>query len=104
MVSGGPGTGKTILALQFLIEGAKNGEPSLLVVYDTGDGELLDHADTLGLELRKYVESGMITVRLTFVGRVRNKEIPIENFTQQLTTALNGYKLTDSSVECAAVL
>lgn len=47
------------------------------------------------------VESGMITVRLTFVGQVRNKEVPIENFTQQLTTALNGYKLTDSSVECA---
>ena len=49
------------------------------------------------------VESGMITIRLNFVGKVRNKEIPVENFTQQLTTSLNGYKLTDSSVECAAV-
>ena len=47
------------------------------------------------------VESGMITVRLTFVGQVRNKEVPVENFTQQLTTALNGYNLIDSSVECA---
>ena len=47
------------------------------------------------------VESGTITVRLTFVGKVRNKEVPIENFTQQLTTSLNGYNLTDSSVECA---
>lgn len=46
------------------------------------------------------VESGMITVRLTFVGQVRNKEVPVENFTQQLTTSLNGHKLTDSSVEC----
>ena len=47
------------------------------------------------------VESGMITVRLSFVGQVRNKELPVENFTQQLTTALNDYNLTDSSVECA---
>ncbi len=47
------------------------------------------------------VEGGMITIRLTFVGQVRNKEVSIENFTQQLTTALNGYNLTDSSVECA---
>ena len=47
------------------------------------------------------VESGMITVRLSFVGQVRNKEVPVENFTQQLTTSLNGYNLTDSSVECA---
>ncbi len=46
------------------------------------------------------VESGMITVRLTFVGQVRNKEVPVENFTQQLTTTLKGYNLNDSSVEC----
>ena len=50
---------------------------------------------------KTVVESGMITIRLTFVGKTRNKEVPIENFTQQLTTSLNGYKLIDSSVECA---
>lgn len=50
---------------------------------------------------KAIVESGMITIRLTFVGKVRNKEVPVENFTQQLTTSLNGYKLIDSSVECA---
>ncbi len=47
------------------------------------------------------VESGMITVRLTFIGKVRNKEVPVENFTQQLTTSVSG--LADSSVECAVV-
>lgn len=47
------------------------------------------------------IESGTITIRLTFVGKVRNKEVPVENFTQQLTTSLNGYKLADSTVECA---
>lgn len=50
---------------------------------------------------RTSVEAGMITVRLTFVGQVRNKEVPVENFTQQLTSALQGYDLMDSSVECA---
>ncbi len=52
-------------------------------------------------EFKTVVESGMITIRLAFVGQVRNKEIPVENFTQQLTTSLSGYDLTDSSVECA---
>jgi uncharacterized protein YuzE len=47
-----------------------------------------------------FVEKGMITIRLSFVGRVRNKEVPVENFTQQLTSSLNGYNLIDSSVEC----
>lgn len=48
-----------------------------------------------------FVEKGMITIRLSFVGQVRNKEVPVENFTQQLTSSLNGYNLIDSSVECA---
>src|SRR3989344_1548954 len=47
-----------------------------------------------------FIEEGMITIRLNFVGKVRNKEVPVENFTQQLTTSLNGYNLTNSSVEC----
>jgi hypothetical protein len=46
------------------------------------------------------VENGMITIRLSFVGQVRNKEVPVENFTQQLTSSLNGHDLIDSSVEC----
>ncbi len=49
------------------------------------------------------VDNGTITVRLSFVGKIRNKEVPVENFTQQLTTTLEGYDLMDSSVECALV-
>ena len=62
LISGGPGTGKTIIALQFLIEGAKKGENGLLIVYDGNNEELLSYADTLGLELRMYVNTGKITL------------------------------------------
>src|SRR3989344_6533053 len=80
LLSGGPGTGKTIIAIQFLIEGAKNGEPGLLVTYDTGDKELLDNADTLGLELRKYVDSGQITLlkQDIIIKKVPSLAIPLE--------------------------
>ena len=47
------------------------------------------------------VESGMITVRLTFVGQVRKKKSQLKiSLGEKLTTSLNGHKLTDSSVEC----
>ena len=62
------------------------------------EGFTLKHIGKWGF--KTSVESGMITIRLTFIGEVRNKEVPIENFTQQLTTSLNGYQLQDSSVEC----
>lgn len=49
---------------------------------------------------KAIVESGMITIRLNFVSKLRNGKVPVENFTQQLSDSLNGYNLTDSSVEC----
>ncbi len=61
LVCGGPGIGKTIMAIQFLLEGAKRGEPGLLLLYD-GVHETLDYADSLGINLRKYVKSGLIKI------------------------------------------
>src|SRR3989338_11682100 len=54
LVSGGPGTGKTILAMQFLAEGARRGEAGMYILYDTEKEELLDYAHDLGIDLRKY--------------------------------------------------
>ncbi len=59
LVSGGPGTGKSILVMQFLVEGARNGEPSLCILYDRGE-DFLSYADALGIPLRDYVKKGKI--------------------------------------------
>lgn len=56
LVSGGPGTGKSIFTMQFLLEGAKNGEPGLCILYDTEEEKYLNYADVLGIPLRKYVK------------------------------------------------
>ena len=63
LVSGGPGSGKTILAMQFLAEGARNGEPGLYILYDTEKEELLDYADSLGIHLRKYEGKQLFIVK-----------------------------------------
>jgi hypothetical protein len=60
-------------------------------------------SNIISWEFKTVVENGTITIRLSFVGKVRNKEVAIENFTQQLTTLLNGHKLKESIVECATV-
>jgi len=62
LISGGPGTGKSIFIMQFLVEGAKKGEPGLCILYDTEKEELLTYADSLGIPLRKYEQSGMIII------------------------------------------
>ena len=51
LVEGEPGTGKTTLALQFLMEGAKNGERSLCITLSETRNEMLAVADSHGWSL-----------------------------------------------------
>jgi circadian clock protein KaiC len=51
LVEGSPGAGKTTLALQFLIDGAKNGEPGLYISLAESDAELRHVAASHGFSL-----------------------------------------------------
>ena len=62
LISGGPGTGKTIFAMQFLVEGAKTGQPGLCILYGSEKEGFLEYADSIGVEVRKYVKSGAIFI------------------------------------------
>lgn len=51
LVEGSPGTGKTTLALQFLLEGIRNGEPGLYVTLSESAEELSASAESHGWSL-----------------------------------------------------
>jgi circadian clock protein KaiC len=51
LVEGSPGAGKTTMALQFLIEGAQNGEPGLYISLAESEGELRHVAASHGFSL-----------------------------------------------------
>ncbi len=51
LIEGAPGTGKTTLALQFLMEGAKHSEPGLYVTFSESDDEIRSVADSHGWDL-----------------------------------------------------
>lgn len=58
LVSGSAGVGKTIMGLQFLLEGVTHGKPGLYVTLEEGPEQLLAGADALGLPLRAAITSG----------------------------------------------
>lgn len=63
LVSGSPGTGKTILALQFLAEGCmKNKQRGLYVSFEEREEKIRDQAGQFGWNFKKLERDGMLKV------------------------------------------
>ena len=62
VLQGGTGTGKTLLGLQFLLEGAKRGEPGVLFTLEETPDQLRGIARGFGWDLRPLEERGLITL------------------------------------------
>src|SRR3989344_8204739 len=62
LVTGGPGTGKSIMALQFIVEGAKKGEPGLFISAEEELADLRENAKSLGFDLEKYEKENKIVL------------------------------------------
>ncbi len=62
LVTGEPGTGKTILGLQFLYRGLKAGERGVLVTADEAPMDLIEQAASLGWNLEPYIEKKELVI------------------------------------------
>jgi circadian clock protein KaiC len=62
LLLGAPGSGKTVLGLHFLRQGAREGEKGLYFGFYETPPRLIAKADQLGLDLSSAVESGAIRV------------------------------------------
>jgi circadian clock protein KaiC len=62
LVGGGPGTGKTILALEVLYRGALAGEPGLLVTFEEEAEAIRRNAATLGWDLPALEQDGKLVL------------------------------------------
>ena len=59
---GAPGTGKTLLGLSFLVEGAKQGHHGTYFGFYEPPPRLMEKAGQVGIPLEKYVKQGLIDV------------------------------------------
>ncbi|MEZ5334175.1 MAG: ATPase domain-containing protein [Methanolobus sp.] len=65
LIAGNTGTGKTLFGLYFIVQGAKNGEPGIISSFEESPGELRRYASSLGLELEKLEQDGLIKIIYT---------------------------------------
>jgi circadian clock protein KaiC len=70
LVCGGPGSGKTLVGLSFLINGARNyGEPGVLVSFEESADDLASDVDSLGFDLPELVAAGKLFVDYVHIDR-----------------------------------
>ncbi len=62
LVSGEPGTGKTIFCLQYLLEGLKQGEKAIYISIDEQPDHVIIDAQALGWDLSGYLNSGQLQI------------------------------------------
>src|SRR4051812_6295562 len=63
LVCGGPGCGKTLFGIEFLVRGAlEHGEPGVLVTFEERPGELAENVASLGFSLPELVARGLLVI------------------------------------------
>ncbi|HWH76138.1 MAG TPA: ATPase domain-containing protein [Candidatus Binatus sp.] len=62
LVTGDPGTGKSIFALQFLYEGLKRGEKVIFVTADESPMDIIEQAASMDWDLEPHIERKEMTI------------------------------------------
>jgi len=63
LITGNAGVGKTTLGSTIIAQAAANGERCLMYSFDEGAAETLYRAESVGLRLQSYIDSGLLELR-----------------------------------------
>jgi circadian clock protein KaiC len=63
VIAGISGVGKSVMGLHYLIEGARRGEPSLMLSLDEPVQQILRNANSIGIDLAPHIASGIVRVQ-----------------------------------------
>jgi circadian clock protein KaiC len=62
LIGGSAGTGKTTFGLHFIVEGARNGEPGVIVSFEETPDELIQYAANFGWDLRELEQKDLLRI------------------------------------------
>lgn len=74
LVCGGPGCGKTLFALQFLVHGAAHGESGVFVTFEETEEDILENAASLGYDVPGLIERKRLSLEYIRVERSEIEE------------------------------
>ncbi len=74
LVCGGPGCGKTLFSLQFLLSGANAGQPGVFVAFEETEDDLIKNVRSLGYDLTDFVKRKKIAIEYVRIERSEIEE------------------------------
>ena len=83
LVAGSSGTGKSLLATQFIAAGLRQGEPGIVAVFEERPQEYEDRASTFGLDLGTSVKDGLLEIIY-----LRPLDLSVDEMMQELIDAV----------------
>lgn len=95
LLTGEPGTGKSIFALQFLVEGLKRKEKGIFVAADEEPTDVLEQAASLGWDLEPYIETKELailnagTYSSSLPGGAKERYIDVQKAVHDLASFVN---------------
>lgn len=99
LVFGKPGSGKTILGLEFLYKGAAlYNEPGVLVTFEHSEKVVIAQCEKFGWDIKKYIKKGMIKILTPDIENM-NRE-----FANDVISAVNKIKAKRLIVDNLALL
>jgi len=84
LVAGPSGTGKTILALQFLVEGARSGEPGVMVTFEESPEEHVRKARSFGWDLQQMAQDNILEMIY-----LRPVDLTVEEVLERIESAVS---------------
>jgi circadian clock protein KaiC len=100
LLTGPPGSGKSIFCLQFLVEGLTKGEKAVYVAVDEKPTDVVEQAASLGWDLARHIDTKELLVLdsapyfTSRVGGGREKEVDIQKFVADLTNYVKRMEAT----------
>jgi len=89
VVSGISGVGKSVMGLQYIAEGARRGERSLMLTLDEQVPQVVRNASVIGIDLQRWIDQGLI--RLYYDSP---QEIEVDQHFHQIEMIINEFRPT----------
>jgi circadian clock protein KaiC len=108
LVYGGPGCGKTLLGLQFLVAGAEaHGEPGVFLAFEESVEDLKRNVRSLGFDLGDLIERRLLVIehaRIDPVREIGQGDYDLEALFMRLARAIDGLQAKRVVIDSLEVL